>query len=147
MRRLVPPTLFFLSIGLMLLLRWLLPVWIFLPWPWSAIGLLPLLAGMALGGAGSRTFHRVGTTLQPGAPSSTLVTDGIYKFTRNPMYVGLTLALIGIGLLLGALTPLLVVLAFVVVIQRRFIALEEQTLTAQFGAAYTDYQRRVRRWL
>src|SRR5689334_7041753 len=109
MTRAMPPTYFFLSIVLMGLLHWLLPVWQVVPWPWGLLGLLPLIGGTWLAVAGSQLFQRAGTTVKPFAESTALVTNGLYGYTRNPMYVGLLLGLVGIGLLLGSLTPLIVI--------------------------------------
>jgi len=143
----MPPTFFLLAIGVMGLLHWLLPLWHFLPWPWNWLGLLPLAGGTALAVAGSQAFARAGTSIVPFTPSSALVTTGVYSYSRNPMYLGMILGLIGVWLLLGSLMPVLVIPAFASLLRWRFIAVEEQMLTARFGAAYTTYQVRVGRWL
>ena len=147
MSRAMPPTYFFASIVLMGVLHWLLPVWQIVPWPWGLLGLVPLIGGTWLAVAGSQLFQRAGTSIVPFTPSSALVTTGVFGFSRNPMYLGLVLGVVGVWLLFGSLTPLLVVPAFAALLRYRFIAKEEQMLTATFGAAYTDYQRRVRRWV
>ncbi len=147
MRRVMPPTYFLLSIIVMVLLHWLLPVAVFGRWPWNLLGLLPLAAGTFLAVAGSQAFQRAGTTVRPFSESAALVTGGLYRYSRNPMYVGLVLGLVGVGVLLGSLMPIVVIPAFALLLRRRFIAVEEQMLTAKFGQTYTDYQRRVRRWL
>ncbi|MCC2616233.1 isoprenylcysteine carboxylmethyltransferase family protein [Aestuariibacter halophilus] len=99
--------------------------------------------------AGVLAFRSEGTTVDPRDPSqtSTLVIKGVYRYTRNPMYVGFVLALIGWAIWLwnpasAALIPL-----FVVYLQRFQIRPEERFMAEQFGDAYRDYQRRVRRWL
>ena len=147
MPRIQPPTYFFASVVLMLLLHWLLPLWHWLAWPWTLLGLIPALAGAYLGQAGSSTFRRVGTTIVPGQVSSTLVTTGVFGFTRNPMYLSFTLLLVGLGVLLGSLSPLVVIPIFIIIINQRIIPIEERMLTEKFGAEYADYQRRVRRWI
>ncbi len=138
---------FFIALALMGLLRWLWPVWVFGPGPWNWSGLVLVAAGVAVALAGSQAFGRAGTTRQPFVESTALVTSGVYRYSRNPMYLGMVLALLGVGLILGALTPFVVVPAFTWLVQRSFIAIEEQMLTAKFGATYTAYQRRVRRWI
>jgi len=107
------------------------------------------LAGGATALAGDREFKRARTTINPFKPenSTALVTSGIYRFTRNPMYVGLTLVLLGWAAFLGSAWALLGPLIFVLYISRFQIGPEERVLSAKFGAAYTEYTARVRRWL
>ncbi len=138
---------FFIAVAVMGLLHWLLPLGVFVPRPWNWLGLALFGAGLAVALTGSQAFQRAGTTRDPFVESAVLVTGGVYRYSRNPMYLGMVLALLGIGVLLGSLTPLLVVPAFGLLVRWRFIAVEEAMLTATFGQAYTDYQRRVRRWL
>jgi protein-S-isoprenylcysteine O-methyltransferase Ste14 len=92
-------------------------------------------------------FRRRGTPLKPFTPSTALVVDGPYRFTRNPMYLGLATTLVGVALALEALTPFIVVPVFVAIITMQFIVPEEAMLTDRFGDDYGDFRRRVRRWL
>lgn len=105
--------------------------------------------GGAIALAGVWQFRRARTTVHPMRPetASALVTDGVYRHTRNPMYLGLLLALFGWALLLGQPTALLLAAAYVPVMNRLQIIPEENALRARFGAAFHAYQARVRRWL
>ncbi|MGD8385312.1 MAG: isoprenylcysteine carboxylmethyltransferase family protein, partial [Lysobacterales bacterium] len=85
--------------------------------------------------------------LVPFSPATTLVTGGLYRYTRNPMYLGMTLMLLGMALLLGSVTALAPVAGFARVIHKRFVLPEEAFLEKAFGQAYLDYKLRVRRWL
>lgn len=107
------------------------------------------LAGGALALAGDMEFKRARTTVNPFRPqnTSTLVTSGVYRFTRNPMYVGLALVVLGWAAFLCSAWALAGPVAFVLYISRFQIAPEERILSARFGAAYSDYVSRVRRWL
>jgi len=107
------------------------------------------LVGGALAVAGDLEFRRASTTINPFKPESTtsLVTSGIYRFTRNPMYVGLTLGLVGWAAFLCSAWALAGPVAFVLYITRFQITPEERILAAKFGATYGDYALRVRRWL
>lgn len=107
-----------------------------------AIGLVPGLQAVA-------SFRRRKTTVNPMTPTeaSTLVTDGIYHFTRNPMYLGLLCLLIAIALLLGTLSGLIILPAFVWYMTEFQIKPEEDSLRAVFGPAYEEYLTRVRRWI
>ncbi len=92
-------------------------------------------------------FQRKGTAVEPWKPTTAIVTDGPFRFTRNPAYLGMALLYIAIALLADAfwvLVPLPLALAL---IDRGVIAREERYLEGKFGAEYTDYRTRVRRWI
>jgi protein-S-isoprenylcysteine O-methyltransferase Ste14 len=107
------------------------------------------LVGGATALAGDLEFKRARTTINPFKPekSTALVTSGVYRLTRNPMYVGLTLVLLGWAAFLCSAWALLGPIVFVLYIDRLQIAPEERALSAKFGAAYAEYTARVRRWL
>ena len=115
-------------------------------WIALAAGILVLLAGVALIVAAFRLFKRTGQEPAPWTPSPELLLEGPYRFTRNPMYLGLTLVQIGLGLAIDYLwVALLAVPALVVV---HFIAVlpEEKYLAEKFGENYRAYLARVRRY-
>lgn len=87
------------------------------------------------------------TGLVPFSKATTLVTTGLYRFTRNPMYLGMVLMLLGAALVFGSLAALLPLPLFVIIIQRRFILGEERFLETTFGDEYRAYRQRVRRWI
>ena len=103
--------------------------------------------GVALAVLAFRRFRRAGTDVRTEKPSTALVTDGPFRYSRNPIYVALTLIYCGIGVavdngwVLGLAVPLLAVMRLGV------IAAEERYLEAKFGEAYRHYMGRVRRWL
>jgi protein-S-isoprenylcysteine O-methyltransferase Ste14 len=111
------------------------------------VGAVLFAAGVAIAGWGLAIFHRVGTTTVPGQSSDRLVTWGPYRFTRNPMYVGLTLAYLGEAVLLRQFWPLPLLVLVLAYVQWMVIPLEESRLREVFGESYTDYCSRVRRWL
>ena len=92
-------------------------------------------------------LQKVGTPMNPHEPSTALTFDGPYRFTRNPMYLGMTCLLAGLALIANALWPLLAVIPVVWWIETQVIAREETYLEAKFGAPYRDFKGRVRRWL
>lgn len=112
-----------------------------------ALAIAVIGAGIAL--AGVLSFRRAKTTINPTRPqkASSLVCSGIYGITRNPMYVGLLLVLVGWSVYLAAPWALLGVAGFVFYIERFQIQPEERALAALFGAEFADYKERVRRWL
>jgi protein-S-isoprenylcysteine O-methyltransferase Ste14 len=146
----VPPVALFLIVGsLMWALGAWLPSWrIALPGR-AVIAVLLLLAAGAVGIAGVRAFSRARTTVDPLRPekASALVTSGIYRRTRNPMYVALAIALLAWAAWLAHPLALLGVAAFVGWMNRFQIAHEERALRALFGSEFDRYCSEVRRWL
>lgn len=116
----------------------------------SAIAIVFVLAGMICVGLGVWAFRRVKTTMNPIKPeqASAFVTTGIYAKSRNPMYLGFLLILIGWAVYLGNAVVLLIFpLIFVLYMNRFQIGPEERALEAIFSDVYVSYMRRVRRWL
>jgi protein-S-isoprenylcysteine O-methyltransferase Ste14 len=111
------------------------------------VGAALIVAGAGLLGTFVRALGRGRTPVDPYKPSEAIVTDGPYRLTRNPGYLGMALTYAGIAIVSNApwaLAPLPVAIA---VIDRGVIAREERYLERKFGARYTDYKRRVRRWI
>lgn len=111
---------------------------------------LPLvMAGLLFVLAGGLSFRRARTTVNPLKPASAsaLVTSGIYRYTRNPMYAGFALCLLAWGLYLANPLALLGVPEFVLYMNRWQVGPEERALERLFGSDFTAYQRQVRRWL
>lgn len=121
-----------------------MPVWLRM-----SLSLTLFVLGVAVCAAGVLEFRRSQTTVDPRKPesSSSLVCSGIYSVTRNPMYVGFTLVLLGLSVFLASPWSLLIVVAFVLYLNRFQIRPEEQALIEIFGPEFRDYQSRVRRWL
>jgi len=106
-------------------------------------------AGLAIGLSGVAVFRRAGTTVDPMKPgsASSLVRSGIYRLTRNPMYVGLLLVLLGWAVVLTSPAALVVASSFVLYMNRFQIVPEERALRSRFGAEFEAYRARVRRWI
>ncbi len=115
---------------------------------WAA-ALALAVAGLAIGIAGVMSFRRARTTTNPTQPdkASALVCAGIYRFTRNPMYLGLVFILVAWAVFLSSAWALLGVAGFVLYMSRFQIAPEERALSRIFGGEYDAYTTRVRRWL
>jgi protein-S-isoprenylcysteine O-methyltransferase Ste14 len=115
---------------------------------WLLVSFALLVVGSWLIVAARVEFSRGGTTFDPTAPgaASHLVTGGVYRFTRNPMYLGTFLILLAVGALLVNVFSFVVSAAFAVYIDRFQIEPEERALRAKFGPAYDEYAARVRRW-
>jgi protein-S-isoprenylcysteine O-methyltransferase Ste14 len=111
------------------------------------VGLLIVAGGTGLCFYAAALFQARGTTKNPKGEATALVIEMPYTFTRNPMYLGLTLVLFGFAVFFLSIATLLAPIAFVVIIDRMVIPLEEENMTRLFGPQYSDYQTRVRRWL
>ena len=111
------------------------------------VGVLVFSIGAFLAGWGLVTFRRARTTTVPGQISAELVTWGPYSFTRNPMYVGLTIAYIGETFILQQIWPRILLLLVLAYVNWVVIPLEQRKLSETFGEEYARYQVRVRRWL
>ena len=145
-RRLNPPHYFLAALLATLVLSWL-PGPGLLPGPWRFVGIVFVVAGIALALMAARQFAAAGTNIVPLTPSSALVTRGAFACTRNPMYLGLVLTLLGVACTVNRPWPWVVLPVFVAVIQLRFVRHEERLMEATFGDAYTAYRSRVPRWL
>ena len=113
------------------------------------VAIVIALAGIAFSAAGITAFRRARTTLDPMKPqaASSLVTGGIYRITRNPMYVGVLFVLVGWAVFLGAPWAFVGPPLFVAYMNRFQIRPEERALMAAFGKGYAEYTSAVRRWL
>ncbi len=111
------------------------------------LGTLLLLLAAIHGGWGLLTFKRMGTTPEPNGEATTLLTSGPFRWSRNPLYLGLSILLVWFGVLLDSAWMLPLAPVLVLLLDRLVIAREEVRLRAQFGEQYVAYTRRVRRWL
>lgn len=146
-RRIIPPIWALLALLASLALHHWLPLVRLLRAPWSWSGVVPIVLALLLTPPAILLFRRSGTPVIPFERSTTLVTSGAYRFTRNPMYLGLTMLLLGVAMLQGSLGAFLPIPLFMLVVQKRFIEGEERFLTEIFGEQYLSYRRRVRRWI
>ncbi len=112
-----------------------------------AAGALVTAVGLGLAFTGVAAVIRHRTTIVPHHPVATLLTNGAYRLSRNPMYAGLAIAYLGLALLFDSWWPVALWPFVILAVHHLVIRREEQYLTHRFGQTYTDYQTRVRRWL
>ncbi len=142
-----PPFLYAGALAAGALLDLLIPLPILAPGAGATPGLALIAAGLALAAWCVWLFRRAGTNVPTHRPSTAIVTDGPYRFSRNPIYLALTVLSVGVALwansywMLGLLMPTLVIMN-IAVIER-----EERYLSEKFGDDYLAYKARVRRWL
>jgi len=143
----IPPVWQVGAIGVMVALHFLWPVDVWIPRPWNYMGWAVIVVSLALQVSNLQRFRRVGTGLRPFDPVSQLVVEGAYRWSRNPMYVGLVVTTVGVAVCLGTVTPWFVPPLLWLVLDRRFVRREERFLRQEIGAEYEIYCQSVRRWL
>ncbi|MBN1449714.1 MAG: isoprenylcysteine carboxylmethyltransferase family protein [Anaerolineales bacterium] len=144
--KIMPPTYLLIAIIAMLAFHFIFPVAWIVPSLWNLIGLVFLVSGVIMNLIADKTFHQAGTTVKPFEESEMLVTDGVFKISRNPMYLGFVLILAGVAIFLRSLSPILVIFAFVALITNSFIKAEERMLAEKFGSSWEQYKLKTRRW-
>ena len=113
----------------------------------AAVALVAAAGWLALDIAAIDRFSRTGTSIWPMVPTTALVTSGPYRLTRNPQYVGIACLYVAVAFAAGVMWALPVLVAVLLVVDRRIVAREEPYLEGRFGQEYRDYRARVRRWL
>lgn len=146
-RKIVPPVYLFITLLLMWLLQRYFPLHQYINPPAAYVGIALVVFGIFMAAISAGQFASVGTGLEPFDEATILVNTGFYRFTRNPMYMGMFGMLFGVALLLGSIGALLPIPLFMLVIRNHFVLAEERFLEAAFGQAYLGYKTKVRRWL
>lgn len=146
-RIIYPPVWLLLGLISIFAFNELYPVIRFTSLVFQVLGGVVIVVGLLLLVTANGLFVRAGTDVIPFRKVSSLVTSGIYRFTRNPMYLGMVAVLLGCALTVGVVPALLVPAAFAVIVEARFIRPEEQMLRELFPEEYPAYCQRVRRWL
>ncbi len=112
-----------------------------------AVSLPLIIGGLLLDGAAAGYFRRLGTAVEPWKPTTSLATGGLYRFSRNPIYLGFAITYAGLAVAMDSVLVLILLIPCLWVVDRLVIAREERYLSAKFGAEYAAYRARVRRWL
>ena len=142
----LPPLVYGAAFIIGLLLHLMFPIHILPTTLAREIGAVCVLVSLPLALATLRALSRAHTPVDPMKPTTALVTEGAFRYSRNPIYVALTLLYLGVALLINALWILLLVVPAVLVLRYGVIAREEAYLTRKFGDAYRQYTAQVRRW-
>lgn len=143
-KAIMPPTYF-----LVLLLASLPTYFIFrvIAFPFNLAGCFFIAFGIAMNLWSDSKFKQRETTVSPFGRPTTLVAEGPFRISRNPMYVGMASILLGVAMLVGSLIAFACPAIFVVVIQAKFLPVEEKNLEDTFGNKYVDYKKSVRQWI
>ena len=143
----LPPLVYGAAFIMGLLLHLMFPLYLLPTTLARGIGMVCVLVSFPLAIATLRALSRAHTPVDPMKPTTALVTEGPFRYSRNPIYLALTLLYLGVAFLVNALWILLLVVPVLVVIRSGVIAREEAYLTRKFGEAYRQYTTQVRRWL
>ena len=146
-KKILPPTYLVASIVLMVVFHFLMPLAEVIPYPWQLLGSLPLLLGIVLNLMADKALKIFNTTVKPYEESAALITNGVFGISRHPMYLGMVLMLTGIAILMGSLSPFLLIPVFAMVMDKVFVRIEEAMLANQFGNRWLEYKKTVRKWL
>jgi len=125
---LLPTHYLLLAFLLMIALHFTFPLVKVILMPWTVLGLLPLMSGIVINLIADKAFHKAETTVKPFQDSTNLITEVVFLYSRNPMYLGFLLILIGIALLFGSLSPWFIVPICAFLMDRVFIQVEERML-------------------
>lgn len=146
-KRLMPPGYLLIALFMMVATHWLVPGIILVFGPVRLSGFILVMIGVLLNIAADQAMKKFQTPVSPFAKTTILITWGVYSWTRNPMYLGLILLLAGISVLMGSLFPMMIMLFFALLMQNRFVKLEEKKLADEFKDVWVNYSKRTRRWV
>src|SRR5687768_5384963 len=147
MHKLIPPYLLIVSSLLMTMLYFLFPIKTLFHPPFNYLGGVLIIAGLVVAKVVSNQFSKVDTEIHTFKTPRQLVTNGLFKYSRNPIYLGFSVTLLGLAMLLGSLSAFVIVFLFIVVTDRWYIKFEEKKMQEEFGEAYRNYKMNVRRWI
>ena len=142
----IPPTLIAYCIASMILLYLFVPKFNFLYFPYNMLGLLVAFSGFILMGKARDLFKLRATTLKI-EKSNHLIKEGVFLKTRNPMYCGMFILILGFSILSTNILALLLPLTFLLLVGRVFVRKEEKLMQDTFGEEYLEYKKAVRRWI
>lgn len=147
MKKILPPTYFFICLVIAVLLHFFFPITQIINFPVNWSGLLFLLAGAILNIWADQLFKRNNTTVKPDETPTLLIKNGPFRFSRNPMYLGMEFLLVGVGIILGSVTSFMGAVLFLLIMEVRFIRQEEKILSEKFGDEFKAYKKKVARWI
>ena len=146
-RKIMPTTYFIVFLLLSLGCHFVFPIIRFIFSPYNYLGFGLIIFGIIINLWTDLLFKKKQTTVKPHEMPSFFVTTGPFKLSRHPMYLGMLSILLGLAIFLGSLITFVFPVIFIIIMEKRFIPLEEKNLEKKFGNKYTDYKKRARRWI
>lgn len=145
-KRLTPDNYFVLFLALSILFHLAIPMFRLIPFPWNLTGIILIVAGIIMTIITNAALLKNRTSIQPFETPDVLITSGLFRLSRNPLYLGMGIALFGVVFTLGTLSSFISPIIFVIVLNLLIIPLEEKKLELVFGTKYLDYKTKTRRW-
>jgi len=146
-KRILPTTYLLIALIIIVLFHFVIPIIKLIPYPWNLLGLIPMVIGILINIIADGALRRVGTTVKPFQESTFLMTVSVYSISRHPMYLGFVVLLSGVAILLGSLSPWVIIPIFALLMEVVFIRVEERMLEKKFAATWLAYKKKVRRWI
>jgi protein-S-isoprenylcysteine O-methyltransferase Ste14 len=129
------------------MLYFFFPIKILFHQPFNYLGGVLIIVGLTIAKIVGNQFAKRNTEIHTFKVPRKLVTNGLFKYSRNPIYLGFSVTLLGLAMLLGSLSAFAVVFLFIVVTDRWYVKFEEKKMEEEFGEAYRNYKMNVRRWI
>jgi len=145
--KIMPPNCFMVMIVLNIILHYVFPIKKVVSPPYNYLGILLIVLGIYLNLYVYFVYKKEKNTMEPNEVPQVLITSGVFKISRNPLYLGMALILFGEAILLGSIITFLFPLLFIIMTNMWTIPLEEKNLEKKFGRKYLDYKRKVRKWI
>lgn len=146
-KSLMPDGYFIILSALAILFHFEFPILKIIFFPYNIIGIVLVIIGIAMTLLVNSLLLKSDTAIMPYETPRFFVTSGLFRLSRNPLYLGMTIALFGVNIFLGSLSPFIFSIIFIIIMDRSFIPTEEKNLEKKFGKEYVDYKRKVRRWI
>lgn len=146
-KKILPPTYFQILLLLPIIIYFIFENKKIIPFPYNLIGILFIIFGITINLITDNIFRKEKTTVKPHKKPSSLIISGPFKISRHPMYLGMVSILIGTSIILGTLISFIFPIIFIIIINKKFIPLEEKNLTNIFKQEYINYKNKVRKWI
>jgi len=146
-KKIMPPTYFIVLLFSSIGLHFLFPVMRLISLPYNYLGILIIIFGIILNLWTDSLFKKRQTTVKPHEMPNFFISSGPFRISRHPMYLGMTLILLGVAVFLGSLISFVFPIIFVMIMEKLFIPMEEKNLEKEFGDKYIAYKKRVRKWI
>ena len=142
----LPPGYFMIMLGLTIASNYV-PKIAIIPRPWSYLGIILVFFGAYLNLHTDRLYKKAGTTVKPHQKPTELITNGPFRLSRHPMYLGMASILLGAAMIVGSLIAFIWPIIFILIMEKLFIKEEEKNMAEIFGKRYETYRAKVRRWI
>lgn len=147
MKKIIPPFLFLICIVIMVVIRNVIVIQEIIPKPFNFIGIALIVVGIIMTIVVRKRFEKIDTEIHTFKIPRKLVTNGLFKISRNPIYLGFGISLFGAWVLLGTVLPIIGCVLFIIISNSYYIPFEERRMESVFGNEYRKYKAKVRRWI